>query len=454
MPPPNITGKLHMGHALFLSIQDSLIRYWKNQNHDSLWIPGLDHAGLATYDKILEYQKENNCGYEEAKNLITESNKDTILDQMTKIGALPDWDKLTYTLDSSYQEFTLSTLKLFHEDNLISHDKGQFYINLSSLAEELTSDIENGMFNIIPGYEIKNLLPFIKNLEPWCISRQIPWGTPLPLFLAAGKIEFDENKPSPNCLDTWFNSSLWPIACLIKTPELIRDFYPASLIETGADILFFWCARMLMMGLYIYKNQQRLGLSIEEKYPFKSIYLHGIIRDKFKRKFSKTLGNGIDPLDMINKYGADATRLFLLTRTGPSEDIIFNENDLIHYKRFNNKIWQAARFFSIYAKKANMEKLDTNLTPLNSESRKIIMDYQTIFCSYMNNYKILESSRMIHSIFKEWFCDKWIESNKKQIQELNQETIKEGILIMDQMLAMLEPFCPFICNTIKEEFFL
>lgn len=441
MPPPNITGKLHMGHALFLTIQDSLSRFYKTCGYDTLWLPGLDHAGLATHDKIIQYQKKSHCSYEEASTHISSTHKEIILKQIQKIGALPDWDLLTYTMDHDYQQFALSILKLLWEDQRIYFKDGQFYLNIKDFALELKQDIENNTIHIIPKTETGELFNFLNNIEDWCISRQIPWGIKLPLN---EDMSYNENPQHNHSLDTWFNSSLWPLACLIKKPELIKDFYPAQLIETGADILFFWCAKMLMMGNYIFKNQNRLGLKIPSKYPFYDIYLHGLIRDKQNRKFSKSLGNGIDPLDMIDKYGADALRFFIISRTGPAEDMKFNENDLPGYKKFINKIWQASRFFSIYAEKHELEKFDNDFYIHN----EILMKIQTQFIDYMNEYRFLEASRFIQHEFKSWFCDKWIEENKLAIQNGHQQTLNEGLFILQQLLILLHPFCPFITHEI------
>lgn len=360
MPPPNITGKLHMGHALFLTLQDTLTRYYKNLKHECLWLPGLDHAGLATYDKILAYQKEHNLTYEEAQNTLPAQNKQIILDQITKLGALPDWRYLTYTLDLEYEGFARKILHLLYQKGKITHQDGQYYLDIRDYALKLKQALENNHISLIPKYELKNLTPFLDNMELWNISRQIPWGTHLPFKIKDGQLYFDDNIDESS-LDTWFNSSLYPLASLMKYPELIEKFYPASLIETGSDILFFWCAKMLMMSNFIYDHQTELGLKLSEPWAFKQIYLHGIIRDKHGKKFSKSLGNGIDPLEMMEKYSPDAIRLFLASRSGPSEDIIFDENFIPSYNKFMNKIYQSARFFSIYAQKQNLENLNPHI---------------------------------------------------------------------------------------------
>lgn len=446
MPPPNITGKLHMGHALFLTIQDSLSRFYKTCGHDTLWLPGLDHAGIATHEKIIQYQTNSSCSYEHASEHISLTHKEIILKQIHKIGALPDWDLLTYTMDDDYQAFALSILKLLWEDKRIYFKEGQFYLNIKDLALELKEDIENNTLQILPKTEIGELFNFLNNIEDWCISRQIPWGIKLPIN---EDMTFNDSPEHNHSLDTWFNSSLWPLACLIKKPELIKDFYPAQLIETGADILFFWCAKMLMMGNYIFKNQHRLKITIPTKYPFYDIYLHGLIRDKHNRKFSKSLGNGIDPLDLIDKYSPDALRLFIISRTGPAEDMKINENDLPGFKKFMNKIWQASRFFSIYAEKHNFSKIDKDFTIHNDK----LIEIQNQFIHYMESYHFLEAARFIQHEFKSWFCDKWIEDNKLNIQNGDEATLKEGFFILQQLLTLLHPFCPFITHEILTHLF-
>lgn len=449
MPPPNITGRLHLGHSLFLTLQDSLIRFNKTKGNKALWIPGLDHAGLATFEKIQLCMKEKNCDYDTAATELPESNKETILSQIKQMGALPDWDYLTYTLDPEYESLTKRMIKLLLKEKRIYFKEGNYFLKLQDYAAQLLEAINHNEFKIIPSYEAKNLTPFLENLEDWNISRQIPWGTKIPLKLMGNEIIFDE-AGSLDCLDTWFNSSLWIQASLQKNPKLLEEFYPATCIETGADILFFWCARMLIMGSFMFDFQEELNLKLKTRYGFKTIYLHGLIRDKLGRKFSKSLGNGIDPLAMIEKYGADALRLCLLTRSGPSEDIKFDENQLHEFKKFINKIYQAGRFFSMYANKCELEKLTSQALPKENLRLKEI---QEKFNNRMSSYQFLEAGREINSDFKTWFCSEWIEANKDKIQELDKETITEGILILNQMLAMLEPFCPYITYWIHKQLF-
>lgn len=442
MPPPNITGKLHMGHALFLSLQDAKHRFLKNQGYNSLWAPGLDHAGIATYEKILEYKKKTGLGFNQASLEIEKTHKAKILEQIKSMGSLPDWRFYTYTLD--YEEFTYTILDKFKEEGLLYFDGDQWCLNMESLAKELLEDINQGHFKISPDYSFKNLIPFLEKIEPWKISRKIEWGTIFPYQLIDGEIIKCEDKELR--LDTWFNSSLF-IFGILKNQKDLDSFYPANLIETGGDILFFWCARMLMMSLFIHKHQDSLGLDIKSKYCFDKIYLHGIIRDNNGEKFSKSLGNGIDPLDMIRKYGADATRLFLLTRSGAGEDIIFDEKDLGTYAKFINKIYQSARFLSINADKAGLNKLS-----IRASSNIKFLAIKEKFIEFMEEDKYLEASRFIHSQYKSFFCDEYLEENKRGIWDLDKEKIEESIYLMIGLLGLLEPFCPHICHYLLDHF--
>ena len=425
-----------MGHALFLTIQDSLNRYYKLTGRESLWLPGLDHAGLATHEKILNLKNNKKISYKEASLEIESSNKETILNQIKKTGVLPDWRFLTYTLE--YDELLKNSLKLMKHQGRLKEKDGQTFLDLKDYAKELLSNLNQ--FNIIPSKKKKDLIPFLEDYKEWNISRDIPWGSKL------------LDNPSQS-LDTWFNSSFWCIATLNKYPDLLDKFYPADILETGADILFFWCARMLIISHWCYDNQKELGINLKEKYCFNTIYLHGIIRDKNGEKMSKSLGNGIDPLDIIQDYNCDAMRLFLITRTGPAEDIIFDDTQLKGYRNFINKIFQSGRFFAIYASKYNINKLSPeDIYYLKDKTQLDIIINEYIYL--MENFKFLEASRLIQSKFKLFFCDHWLEQNKSFIQEGNEEYIKNGILMMKSLLLMLSPFCPFIGQYLLEHFFI
>jgi valyl-tRNA synthetase len=187
MPPPNITGKLHLGHALFLTLQDILIRYHRIQGDSTLWLPGTDHAGLATHDKILQYFKNNGLSYD--KNTYLEKGWDwkdehhsIITSQIKKMGASCDWSRERFTLDTQYQNSCIEALKLCKD--IIYYEDGQWFLDMKSFAQDLIFAIENKEINIIPATETGQLLNFLRNIEPWCISRQIWWGQQLPIYYA------------------------------------------------------------------------------------------------------------------------------------------------------------------------------------------------------------------------------------------------------------------------------
>ena len=358
MPPPNITGQLHLGHALFLTLQDIQTRARALMGQETLWIPGTDHAGLATHAKIIDTLAQQGCDpYDaEAYDQIAENWKnhhhDRIITQMKAMGPACDWDKERFTLDASYQKTTWQAFKQLIEDDpsRLYRQEDQWYLNMEDLARPLIQALEKGHIQITPTSSKSSLLHMLRHIEPWCLSRQIRWGMPMPHRInPEGQWAFHEPETAcldgyeslPDTLDTWFLSSLWPLALLgwpqAQSSHEWDNFYPAAWIETGEDILFFWCARMLMMGY-----------ALTGQWPFKNIYLHGLIRDGQGRKMSKSLGNGIDPMEWIKRYGADTLRWTLACHTEPGLDMKISEDDLKTEARFLNKIYQSARFLDMH----------------------------------------------------------------------------------------------------------
>ena len=371
------------------------------------------------------------------------------------MGASCDWSRERFTLDKGYEKSCIEALKMCK--NMLYFKDGQWYLNMQQAAQDLISAIEKKEINIIPASETGQLLNFLKNIEPWCISRQIWWGQQLPIWYYGKSISNDnyciacgleeasiileippENlKQCEDTLDTWFLSSLWPFATLgwpEKTQDYM-DFYPAQLIETADDILFFWCARMLMMGKIC-----------TTKFPFKDIYLHGIIRDSKGRKMSKSLNNGIDPLDIIDKYGTDALRWALATHTTAGQDMKISDQEFIAAKKFTNKLWQAGKFFYQHAQR-------TNFIPEKYFTSNYLKNFTTEYNSGLDNYEFLKTSTKLQFLFKHDFCDIWIEKNKKEIFNDNLNLLQEGITIYSHFLKLFHPFIPFITEKIWEAFY-
>lgn len=437
MPPPNITGKLHLGHALFLTIQDSIARYQALEGRDTLWLPGTDHAGLATHQKIIEqlpalHTKEE---YQNAAWQWTDTHRATITNQMRAMGASCDWSRERFTIDKEYQASTIEALRRC--ESLLYQKDGQWYLDMTNEAKLLIKAIECDDIDIEPIGDKKQLLNFLYNIEPWCISRQIPWGQTMPIWQLGAKHciaateEEAESLLGIGCtqisdtFDTWFTSSLWPFATL-GWPEKTSDYeryYPAQIIETADDILFFWCARMLMMG--------RICTGI---YPFKKIYLHGIIRDKKGQKMSKSLGNGIDPLDIIDKYGADCLRWSLITHCYAGQDMKISEQDFLASSKFMNKIWQAGRFFDRY---------NTGFT---------YTEHQYEFDFQLGDYQFAQNAQALQHLFKHDFCDKWIEDHKAAIQAGDQSIIDLGLSIYTDFLRIFYIFMPHMSSQLYYHF--
>lgn len=459
MPPPNITGILHIGHASFLSIQDTLTRYYRKDGKQMLWLPGTDHAGLATHDKIIEsfngeeFTKEQ---YLQRGAELKEKFQNRITTQIKATGASCDWNRLQYTMDRHFQFAALTALKRLDEQGLIYRKDNQWYISMRDMADDLLSGITAGAIRINDETELNKLTPMLEDIHDWCISRQIHWGYQMPIFYNdAGEhlITEDENEAfeklgetaqrETSTLDTWFTSSLWPMATL-GWPGNTKDyeeFYPAQMIETGADILFFWCAKMLMMGKFL------TGI-----YPFSEILLHGICRDKNGQKMSKSLGNGIDPLDIIAKYGADALRFGLLSQT-THKDIKINEGDFATSAKFMNKIWQASRFFEMSLKKfpeADLKQPQDCLS-LGSFDNEIKAMKDNLH-KKMSARNFLEATRDLQYSFKHNFCDLWIEENKAKIFAGDKETMEIGLAILYNYLNLFHCFIPFITEYIAKQF--
>lgn len=457
MPPPNITGKLHLGHAIFLTIQDFLTRFYRKQGYCTLWQPGTDHAGLATHEKIIDNMnnKENYTEeeYFNSARYIKLKHQSIIQEQIKKLGASCDWSKEQYTLSESFINASTEAMKIIHSNNLLYKNGDNWYISMKNMANELIEAIENNEFIINDQGSMNELLNMLYNIEDWCISRDILWGARAPIYHDLTRDEFiimsDEEyqniaepenyKRESFCFDTWFTSALYPLASLgwPEKTELWEKFYPANIIETGADILFFWCARMLM-----------LGKLLTGKYPFKEIFLHGMCRDLEGRKMSKSLGNGIDPLDIINKYGCDALRATILSKT-THKDIKLNDESFLASHKFINKIWQSARFFQMHFEKQDLcFKIN-----LNGDFTDRIKEIKIEFIKNADNRAFIELYHSLQNAFRHEFCDQWIENNKKSFFNGEKDIMEHGLYILSEFLNMFHCIIPFITEELYQTFF-
>lgn len=303
-----------------------------------------------------------------------------------------------------------------------------------SLKTLMKNAIKSGAVKITPTRFEKTYYHWVDNLRDWCISRQIWFGHRIPVWYKKDKVYVGTSAPlekgweqDNDTLDTWFSSGLWTFSTLgwpNKTSDL-KNYHPLSLLETGYDILFFWVARMILMSTFL------LG-----EIPFKQVYLHGLVRDNQGRKMSKSLGNIINPLDMVDKYGADAVRVSLIIGAAPGNDIRLSEDRIRGYRNFSNKIWNAARFVKDFSGERSSSK------EFCSKIKLITKDVT----KHLDNYNLNQACETLYEEFWYWFCDVIIEKAK-------QGNIGKSDLIfgLEAFLKLLHPFMPFVTEAIWQE---
>ena len=343
----------------------------------------------------------------------------------------------------------------------------QWFVKMEPLAKRALEVVKNGKIQITPKRWEKVYYNWLENIRDWTISRQIWWGHRIPAYYAEDGTVFvakslEEAKvqarekfgkdvnltEETDVLDTWFSSALWPFSTLgwPNETEDLKKFFPTNALVTGADILFFWVARMVMMSLYI-----------KDEIPFNYVYLHGIIRDEKGRKMSKSLGNSPDPLDLIAKYGADAIRFSFLYNTSQGQDIHFSEKLLEMGSAFANKVWNASRFVL-----SNLEDFDVSTTvnksELKLEDKWILSKLQTaskLINENMEKYELDAAAKLTYEFFRGDFCDWYVEIAKTRVygQEGSDKVVAQWVLrhVLDKGLKMMHPFMPFITEEIWQK---
>ncbi|MBD1150368.1 valine--tRNA ligase [Pelagibacterales bacterium SAG-MED29] len=658
IPPPNVTGRLHMGHALNNSLQDVLVRFNRMKGNETLWQPGTDHAGIATQavvEKNLEKEgiKKNDLGREKFIKKVWQWKEESggiILDQLKKLGCSCDWSRTRFTMDKDLShavtkvfvelynnkliykdkklvnwdtklQTAISDLEVVQKDvqsqlyyidyqiensdnkitiattrpetmmgdtavavnpkderytNLIGknveiplvnrkvkiiadhyadpdHGSGavkitpahdfndyevgkrnklelinifekngkinnngikkfvgldrfearkllvkqlketgnlvkietiknkvpygdrsnttiepllteQWFVDAKKLSKKPISIINEGKTTFFPKNWTKTFFQWMKNIEPWCISRQIWWGHRIPawydednnIFVAENENDAlilakkkNKNKKiklkqETDVLDTWFSSALWPFATLgwpAKTKELSK-FYPTSVLVTGFDIIFFWVARMLMMGNYFNKYT-----------PFHKIYVHALVRDEKGQKMSKSKGNVIDPLELINEFGADSLRFTLISMASPGRDVKLSKDRVVGNRNFITKIWSANNFLTLnnckLSKKVNIKSLKL---PINQWIFNEYIKTQNLVSKNIEIFRFDESAKHAYQFVWHSYCDWYLEFLKPIFNSKNKAEIREAQLfssfMMGNILKLLHPFIPFFTETV------
>lgn len=644
LPPPNATGHLHIGHAAMLAIEDTMVRYRRMKGNRTLWIPGTDHAAIATQEKVERIlyketgQTRHDLGREQFLSKIhtfVEESRDFIKGQIRAMGSSVDWSREAFTLDEKRQKAVNKAFKAMYDDGIISrgdrivnwdpklhttvsddevdhceetatfyylqygpfvigtarpetkfgdkcvvvhpdddryseyqhgqtievewiggtivatiikdnvidrnfgtgamtitpwHDaidfdiaerhhlekqqiidyqgkmlpiagefagmsveecrtqlveklraKGllvkieenyvhnvarnsrgggmiepqimrQWFVNVNKSFERggkhttlktlMQESVRSGGVNVLPKRFEKNYFHWIDNLRDWCISRQIWYGHPIPVWydkddnvVHVGEPPTTINptwKQDPDTLDTWFSSGLWTFSTL-GWPDNTKDlqtYHPTSVLETGSDILFFWVARMILMSTYL------LG-----EVPFRTVYLHGLVRDDQGRKMSKSLGNTIDPLDMIEKYGTDAVRLSLLIGSTPGNSIRLGSEKIEAYRNFTNKLWNIGRYVAANSQLHN----DTTVTVKTDADHWIMSKLDQTHAAVEKNlesYQFSLAGETLRDFTWNTFADWYVEIHKI---EKNDTVLRH---VFSRLLMLWHPFMPFVTEVI------
>ena len=335
----------------------------------------------------------------------------------------------------------------------------QWFVDAPKLAVEAKRVVDNGEMEFVPASYKKTYFEWMNNIQPWCISRQLWWGHQMPIWYGPDETIFcEENEEEAQAaadkyygkhvelrretdvLDTWFSSGLWAFSTLgwPDKNEYLDTFYPTSVLVTGFDIIFFWVARMMMMSMYMMK-----------RVPFKKCYIHGLVRDEQGRKMSKSKGNTVDPMETIEKYGADALRFFMAASETQGRDINLSDSRIQGYRNFATKLWNAARFcemnecYSVTDFDVADAKLEINkwIIAKAKEATKDVTDN-------LNDYRFSEAANAIYQFTWGTFCDWYIELTKSVFYGENAEDIREtravAAWVLDRILVVLHPFMPFI----------
>lgn len=661
IPPPNVTGSLHMGHALNTTVQDIMIRYHRMKGDDTLWVVGVDHAGIAT-QMVVERQLEAKgssrfeLGREKFIEKVWEWKKEsggTIINQLKKLGASCDFSNERFTMDEGLSEAVIKVFVQLYKEKLIYRDKklvnwdpklhtaisdlevqsktekghlwhlkyplekdsskfivvattrpetlfgdtavavhpederyksligekvilplvgraipivadehadpehgsgavkitpahdfndfevglrhqleqinifdidaklndlvpekyrgldrykarelaleeltsleliaeiedithtvpygdrsgvvvepyltDQWFVKAEVLAKPALEAIENGDTRFVPKHWEKTYFEWLRNIQPWCISRQIWWGHQIPAWYGPdGTIFVEENegdaliaakehygqdtqlRRETDVLDTWFSSALWPFSTLgwPEETDALKKYYPTSCLVTGFDIIFFWVARMMMMGLHFMKEV-----------PFKDIHIHALVRDPMGQKMSKSKGNVVDPLSMMKKYGTDAFRFTLAAFAAQGRDIKLDETRISGYRNFCNKIWNASRFVFMSCSDAlsDYEDFDPKKAshPLNQWLIQSLNNTIEETSRGIEKYEFNRSALSLYHFFWMDFCDWYLECTKEIYQNNDQivinETKQTTLWVLDHSLKLLHPFMPFITEEI------
>ncbi len=389
------------------------------------------------------------------KNLDRFKARENIVDELEKIGKLNRIEETVHTVP--FGDRSNEVIEPWLTD--------QWFVNAKELSKAAIQKVRDKETTFIPSNWEKTYFEWMENIQPWCISRQLWWGHQIPAWYGPdGEIFVAENiddatnnaekhygkivdlKQEDDVLDTWFSSALWPFSTLgwpEKTDEL-RNYYPTSTLVTGFDIIFFWVARMMMMGLYF-----------TDEAPFKEVYVHALVRDEKGQKMSKSKGNVIDPLVLMDKYGSDSLRMTLCSMAAQGRDIKLSEQRVEGYRNFITKIWNAVKFCEIN----NCKYKDVDINEVENNFNLWIINEldkcKKITQSAIEDYKFNEAANELYRFTWNIFCDWYLELSKNIYEKKNDEEINETrnvtSYVLKNILIMLHPIMPFFTEYLWKE---
>jgi len=369
--------------------------------------------------------------------------REKLIEEFRSLGLLEDITDLDHAVGECYRCGTVV-------EPLISP---QWFVKMVPLAGPAIAAVNNGDIRFIPERFSRTYINWMENIRDWCISRQLWWGHRIPVwYCECGEVICAKDDPTvcpvcgshnlrqdPDVLDTWFSSALWPFSTLgwpDKTEQL-DAFYPTNVLVTGYDIIFFWVARMVFSGL------EHMGQK-----PFDDVFIHGIVRDAQGRKMSKSLRNGIDPIDVIEKHGADSLRFMLLTGNSPGNDLRFNQDRLEACRNFINKIWNACRFVLMNLDDYQPNDQSLQLTLADKWILEQLRTTANAINTNLEKYELGEAARAAYDFTWDEFCDWYVEIAKARLYRgnpLEKHTAQTVLVtVVKQILEMLHPFIPFI----------
>ncbi|RLL85408.1 valyl-tRNA synthetase [Petrotoga sp. HKA.pet.4.5] len=377
--------------------------------------------------------------------------RERIVEDLKKEGLLEKEEDYTHSVGHCYRCDTVIEPLLLD----------QWFVKMKPLAEKAIQVVENDEIKFYPERWKKVYLNWMYEIRDWCISRQLWWGHRIPVWYCQNcghvNVSVEDVKKCEKCgstdlkqdedvLDTWFSSALWPFSTMgwPEETEDLKKYYPTDLLVTGFDIIFFWVARMIMMG------EKFMG----EK-PFHDVYLHQLVRDKYGRKMSKSLGNGLDPLEVINEYGTDPVRFTLAVLAAQGRDIKLDVGSFDAYRRFANKIWNATRF--VLLNMEDHEKIELKEEDLKIEDKWILSRLNSTILEIskdLEDYNYDQAARKLYDFFWNELCDWYIEASKNRLNSSgNDKLIVQNVIlqVFDSSLRLLHPFMPYISEELWQK---